>query len=94
MMRRWEKSSCCFNKVLDEAPHLFKAIYWRAKTFYAMDKLEEAIADLERCTSLKPDNISAHQLYGDVLSAAGDDTNAAIQYAIAEQLRKKKSGNA
>lgn len=92
--RQLRKALTAVNKVLDEAPHLFKAIYWRAKTFYAMDKLEEAIADLERCTSLKPDNISAHQLYGDVLSAVGDDTNAAIQYAIADHLRKKKSGNA
>ena len=42
-------------------------------------------------TSLNPDSISAHLLYGDVLSAMGDDVNAAIHYAIADRLKKNKS---
>ena len=51
----------------------------------------EAVNDLERCTSLNPASISAHLLYGDVLSAMGDDVNAAIHYAIADRLKKNKS---
>ncbi len=86
------KALTLLNKTLEKAPHLFKALYWRAKTYFEMNKLDEAINELERCTSMKPDSISAHQLYGDVLTATGDDINAAIQYAIADQLRRKKAG--
>ena len=56
-----------------------------------MGRLDEAVNDLERCTSISPDSIPSHELYGDVLTAAGDDVNAAIHYAIAEQLKKNKS---
>lgn len=76
------------NKGLAISPSLFKGLYWKAKIYYNMQKLEEAISLLDRCTSIKPNNPSAHQLLGDVLSAAGDDDNAAIHYAIAERLRK------
>lgn len=88
--RQLRKALATLNKALKIKPHKFNIIYWHAKTLFAMNKLEEAASDLERCTSLKPDNIPAHELYGDVLTAAGDDVNAAIQYAIADQLKKKK----
>jgi len=78
------------NKALDISPSLFKALYWKAKVLFKMQNTEDAISILERCTSLKPNNINVHLLYGDVLSAAGDDNNAAIHYAIAEQLKKQK----
>ena len=55
-----------------------------------MRELDAAAADLDRCTSLKPKNISAHQLFGDILSAQGDEDAAALQYAIAERLKKAK----
>jgi tetratricopeptide (TPR) repeat protein len=78
------------NKALDISPALFKALYWKAKVLFKMQNTEDAISILGRCTSLKPNNINVHLLYGDVLSAAGDDNNAAIHYAIAEQLKKQK----
>lgn len=92
--RQLRKALTTMNKALKLQPHKVKIIYWHAKVLFAMDKLDEAINDLERCTSIKPDNIPAHELYGDVLTAAGDDVNAAIQYAIADQLKKKKKEDA
>ncbi len=88
--RQLRKALAAMNKALKFQPHKVKLIYWHAKVLFAMDKLDEAVNDLERCTSLKPDNIPAHELYGDVLTAAGDDVNAAIHYAIADRLKKKK----
>jgi tetratricopeptide (TPR) repeat protein len=78
------------NGALDILPTHFKALYTRGKILFAMQEYELACADLDRCTSLKTDNISAHQLFGDVLSAMDKEEEAEIQWAIANQLKKKK----
>ncbi len=78
------------NGALDILPTHFKALYTRGKILFTMQEYELACADLDRCTSLKADNISAHQLFGDVLSAMDKEEEAEIQWAIARQLKKKK----
>lgn len=78
------------NGALDLVPTHFKALYTRGKILFAMHEYELASADLDRCTSLKSDNISAHQLFGDILSAMDKEEEAEIQWAIADQLKKKK----
>lgn len=78
------------NLSLDISPLHFKSIYTRGKIFFAMQNLDSASNDLNRCVGIKPDNISAHQLYGDILSAMGEEDAAAIQWAIAERLKKKR----
>ncbi len=77
------------NKALSISPNHFKAIYTRGKTLYAMEKYEEASSDLDRATSLKPENISAHVLWGNILSDMGHEDEAALQWAIAERLKEK-----
>ena len=89
--RQLRKALTSMNKAVKCQPHKVKILYWHAKVLFAMNKLDEAVNDLERCTSISPDSIPSHELYGDVLTAAGDDVNAAIHYAIAEQLKKNKS---
>ncbi|MCM1311403.1 MAG: AAA family ATPase [Bacteroides sp.] len=79
------------NEALEVSPSHFRALYTRGKTFLALRLLDEALADLDRATSLKPKNISAHQLFGDVLSAMGDEDAAALQWAIAERLKKDRA---
>jgi len=78
------------NSALDLVPTHFKALYSRGKILFAMQEYELACADIDRCTSLKSDNISAHQLFGDVLSAMDKEEEAEIQWAIADQLKKNK----
>lgn len=78
------------NNALDIVPTDFKALYTRGKILFAMQEYELACADLDRCTSLKSENISAHQLFGDILSAMEKEEEASIQWAIADQLKKKK----
>ena len=80
------------NKALDVVPTYFKAIYNRGKIYYALNELELAAADLDRATSMKKENISAHQLFGDILDRMGNEDSAALHWAIAERLRKKKGG--
>lgn len=80
----------CLNEALEISPSHFRALYTRGKTFFALGLLDEALSDLDRATSLKPKNISAHQLMGDILSAMGDEDAAALQWAIADRLKKEK----
>ena len=88
--RQLRKALSAVNKALKIRPNKVGIIYWRAKVFFALNHFDEAVNDLERCTSIAPSNIPSHILYGDVLTAMGDDVNAAIHYAIAEQLKKNK----
>lgn len=81
------------NKALDIVPTHFKALYSRGKILFTMREFEQACADLDRCTTLKPDNISSHILFGDILSAMDKEEEAEIQWAIAEQLKRKKKKN-
>ena len=78
------------NQSLDIIPTHFKSIYTRGKILFRMQEYEAAVADLDRCTSLKPQNISAHQLLGDVFSAMGEEEKAALQWEIAERLKARK----
>lgn len=73
-------------------PTHFKSIYTRGKILFRMQEYDAAVGDLDRCTSLKPQNISAHQLLGDVYSAMGEEEKAALQWEIAERLKAKKRG--
>lgn len=78
------------NQALDIVPVHFKAIYLRAKIQFAQHNLDEAENDITRALRLKEDNISAHILYGNILEAKGDEEQAAIHWAIAEQLKKRR----
>lgn len=78
------------NLSLDIIPTHFKSIYTRGKILFRMQEYEASVNDLDRCTSLKPQNISAHQLLGDVYSAMGEEEKAALQWEIAERLKAKK----
>lgn len=80
----------CLNEAVRLSPRLFKAVYNRGKNRLAMDDVEGAIADFDRATTLKPEHIGAHELFGDALSRAGKADEAALQWAIAEQLRENK----
>ena len=91
--RQLRKALSTVKKALDISPHLLKALYWKAKILFNMQNYEDAVSCLERCTSLKPDNINVHILYADVLTAMGDEVNAAIHYTIAEELKKKLTDN-
>lgn len=84
------KALTSVNSALDIIHSHFKSLYTRGKILYAMNELELAAADLDRATSMKKDNISAHKLFGDILAKQGDEDSAALHWSIAERLRKKK----
>ena len=65
-------------------------MYNRGKLRLKTNNIEGAIADLDKATSLKPDHPAAHELFGDALMKTGKEAEAAIQWRIAEELRKKR----
>lgn len=87
--RDYAKAEGCFTHVIDLSPICFKAWYHRAKTRILQERYEEALGDLDKATSLKPDHAATHELYGDVLMQVGKEMEAVQQWHLAEQLRKK-----
>ena len=85
-----DKAEGCLNHAVSLAPLNFKAVYNRGKLRLNCNQIEEAIADLDKATSLKPDHPGAHQYFGEALEVSGKEEEAELQYRIAEELRKKK----
>ena len=80
----------CLNRAVSLRPTDFKALYNRGKLRLKTENTEGALADLDKATTLKPEHPGAHELFGDTLLKVGKETEAAIQWRIAEELRKKK----
>lgn len=78
------------NKAVKLSPASFMAVYGRGKNFMQMRKYEEAAADFDKATTLKPQHVTAHKLFGDALEKCGDEENAAIQWALADKIMKRK----
>ena len=88
--KKWFDAENCFNTAVRISPADFKAVYNRGKLRLKTNNIEGAIADLDKATSLKPDHPAAHELFGDALMKTGKEAEAAIQWKIAEELRKKR----
>lgn len=82
-------ADACLSTAVRLRPSEFKAVYNRGKLRLKTDVIEGAIADLDRATSLKPDHAGAHELFGDALMKAGKEVEAALQWRLAEELRKR-----
>lgn len=88
--KEWFDAENCFNTAVRISPTDFKAVYNRGKLRLRTENIEGAITDLDKATSLKPEHAGAHELFGDALIKAGKEVEAAIQWRIAEELKKKK----
>ena len=53
----------------------------------ALDNIE-ALADFDRTVSIKPEHAKVHELFGDAPMRTGKEEEAALQWAIAERLKK------
>ena len=91
--KEYYEAEVCLNEAVRLSPALFKAIYNRGKNRLALDNIEGALGDFDRAVSLKPEHPKAHEYFGDALMRVGKEEEAALQWAIAERLREKKSKN-
>lgn len=81
----------CFTRAVKLRPAEFKAFYNRGKLRLKKKETEAAIADFDKATSLKPEHANAHELFGDALMQAGKETEASLQWRLAEELRKRST---
>lgn len=89
--KEWFDAENCFNTAIRISPANFKAFYNRGKLRLKTEETEGATAHLDKATSLKPEHAKAHELFGDALLKAGKEVEAAIQWRIAEELKKALS---
>ena len=88
---RYIEAEECLTRAVKLRPAEFKAVYNRGKLRLKQQETEGAIADLDKATTLRPDHAGAHELFGDALMQAGKEVEAALQWRLAEELRKKSS---
>lgn len=88
--KKYFKAEHCLNTAVKLSPANFKAVYNRGKLRLKTDNTEGAMADLDKATTLKNEHAGAHELFGDALMKAGKEEAAALQWRLAEELRKKK----
>jgi tetratricopeptide (TPR) repeat protein len=85
------EAEAAFNRAIALSPVDFRAYYNRGKLRLADNRPQEAVNDLDKATSLKPNHAGAHDVFGDALARIGNEDAAAVQWALAERLRKKKN---
>ena len=88
--KEFYEAEMCLSEAVRLSPTLFKAYYNRGKNRLALNNIEGALADFDKATTLKPEHPKAHEYFGDALMQTGKENEAALHWAIAEQLRKKK----
>lgn len=88
--QRLTEAEECFSRAVKLSPMSFKAVYNRGKLRLKQGEVEGALADFDKATTLKPEHAGAHELFGDALLKAGKEGEAALQWRIAEELRKKR----
>lgn len=81
----------CLNQAVRLRPMDFKAVYNRGKLRLHTGDTEGALTDLDKATTLKPQHAGAHECFADALDKAGKESEAALHYRLAEELRKKKN---
>ena len=87
---RTDEAEACLNEAVRQRPNEFKAVYNRGKLYLFGDRLEEALADLDKATSLKPQHSGAHSYFAEALEKTGKKAEAAIHRRIAKELKKRK----
>lgn len=80
----------CLNTAIAINPVEFKAFYNRGKLRLYTGDIEGAVSDLDKATTLKPQHAGGHECFGDALLKAGKESEANLQYRLAEIIRKKK----
>lgn len=84
-----EEAADCLNRAVRLRPMDFKAVYNRGRLHLRIGHIAEAISDLDKATTIRPEHAGAHRLFGDALYRAGKEEEAELQLRIAEELEKR-----
>jgi Flp pilus assembly protein TadD len=75
------------------SPNSASTHYELGRAEFALNRLEEARAQLELSATLDPQNSSPHYLLGRVLSRMGKSEEAAAQFKLTQTLMQKKDAH-
>lgn len=84
-----EEAADCLNRAVRLRPMDFKAVYNRGRLHLRIGHIAEAISDLDKATTIRPEHAGAHRFFGDALYRAGKEEEAELQLRIAEELEKR-----
>lgn len=78
------------NIVVTLYPANSKVVYNYGKLRLKAEDMEGAVANLDKATNLKPERAGVHELFGGALLKVRKKGEAALQWRIIEELRKRK----
>lgn len=84
------ESLACFNQAYKLNPRSFKARYNRGKCHLKLKNYDEAVNDLNKAVSIKPEHASAHEYLAEAFLHTGEKELARRHLDIANELRKNK----
>lgn len=79
------------NEAVKLSSQSFKARYNRGKCFLRMKYYEEAVADLLKAVSIKPEHAAAHEYLAEAYRYTGEEELAQQHQDIADALREKRN---
>ncbi len=83
------EAQVALNEAVRLSPQSFKARYNRGKCYLRMNYFEEAVSDLIKATTLKPQHPAAHDYLSEAYRSLGEEELALRHEEIADSLRKK-----
>lgn len=89
--REYADAQHCLLHAAQLSPMEFKAWFNLGRLHMEMSDFERAVADFDHATSIKQDHARTYSLLGDCFARLGDEEKAELNWAMAEQIRKKKS---
>jgi tetratricopeptide (TPR) repeat protein len=89
-LKDYYTAQTCLNEAVWLSPASFKARYNRGKCHILLKHYEEAVADLEKATTMKPEYASTHEYLAEAYRCLGENELARRHQEIAGKLRDKK----
>lgn len=85
------EAQVALNEAVKLSPLSFKARYNRGKCFLRMKYYEEAVVDLQKSVSIKPNHASAHEYLAEAYRFTGNEELAQQHQDIADSLRENRN---
>lgn len=84
------EAQSCFNEAVKLSPHSFKTRYNRGKCHLKLKSYDEALSDLMKAVTIKPEHAAAHEYLAEAYAGIGEEELACKHRDIADNLREQK----
>ncbi len=91
-LERYAEAEPCLSHVIKRSRQSAEARLLRGQARLKLNNVTGAVADLDKATTLAPDDADAHQWFGNALAQQGMTDEAELQWELAERLRRQQGG--